>query len=270
MADSQTPGADQVIDDAPSPEDAATISSVLEDDDEATDSPSPSDSESQGTENPTADDADSEDDGTKSDTDDEADKADDSKADDEADKPDEGDEGDQVDPKEEARRRYEERQAAIQARRERIRETGEEYVKAGDDEYDQRLRNMEVEAYANKVEANENTLIGEYDRVKANPELQIFNPDSPEFNQRVYDKAMRDFSAGYIVTDQQGNFVEVKGSLFEHLKETADLLGSAVTSGKFQQVRDSKKNRSQADPKPAASPRDSGTKDPIMDVLLSD
>lgn len=175
-----------------------------------------------------------------------------------------------ADPKEEARRRYEERQRAIQEREQRIRAQTQDYVKEGEDEYDQRLRQMEATDYARTVEHTENTLINEFERVKANPDLQIFNPENKEtFNEKAYDKAMRDYNAGYINYDANGNMVSVKGSLFDHLTETADLLQGAVKSGAFQQVRATKKMQTNADTKPAATPKETA-KDPILEILMSD
>lgn len=174
------------------------------------------------------------------------------------------------DPAEEARRRYQERQRAKAERDARISQASEEHLNDAEDEYDQRLRAMEVDQYKQKIEATENSLITEFERVKANPDLQIYNPDNKEmFDQRAYDKAIRDYNAGYVQYDQYGNMVGLKGSLFEHLTETAELLSGAVERGAVQQVRATRQMRSSADTKPAAQPKQT-TKDPIMDVLSSD
>lgn len=179
-------------------------------------------------------------------------------------------EAEEVDPKEEARRRYEERQKSIAERNARIQEQSKDYVEGAEDEYDQRLRAMEVQQYAAKIEQNENSLVTEFERVKANPDLQIFNPENKElFNERAYDKAIRDYNAGYVEYDQYGNMIGIKGSLFEHLTETADLLKSAVNTGAVQQVRATKQMKANADTKPAATPRET-PKDDILDILKSD
>lgn len=179
-------------------------------------------------------------------------------------------ETEEVDPKEEARRRYEERQKAIAERNARIQEQSQEYIQGAEDEYDQRLRNMEVQQYAAVVEQNENTLITEFERVKANPDLQIFNPENKElFNERAYNKAIRDYNAGYLQYDQNDNLIGIRGSLFEHLTETADLLKGAVQSGAVQQVRATKQMKANADVKPAASPKET-PKDSILEILKSD
>ena len=184
----------------------------------------------------------------------------------------EGDDDDEsYDPKEEARQRYEERQRVIAEREARVREQTEEYVSEGEDEYDQRLRAMEVSEYSNLIAKNEQTLINDFERAIADPSLQIFNPDSESFNDRAYNKAVKDYNAGYVGYDQNGNMTEIKGSLYEHLQETADLLKGASRSGAVQQVRASKNVRRNADTKPAASPQRGGSsKDPILEVLSAD
>ena len=176
----------------------------------------------------------------------------------------------EVDPKEEARRRYEERQAARTAREARVREQSQPYIDEATDDVDLRMRTIEAERYNEKIENTENTLISQFEQAKSNPDLQIFNPDNQEmFNQRAYDKAMRDFNAGYIEYDANENMVGVKGSLIEHLAETAELLKDSVKSGAVQQVRATRQMRASADVKPAATPKEP-VKDTILEILQSD
>lgn len=178
-----------------------------------------------------------------------------------------------IDPKEEARRRYEERQAARQQaeqeREARLAKASDEHISAAENDADERLRAMEARVYADTVRNTENTLINEFETAKSKPELQIFNPDSDQFNQKAYDKAMRDYNAGYVTYDQNGNMVGLKGSLIEHLTETADLLQGAVKSGAVQQVKAARKMTVNADSKPAATPK-TPEKDPILEILQSD
>lgn len=174
-----------------------------------------------------------------------------------------------VDPKEEARKRYEERQRVKEQRRAQIETQGREYVEQGEDEYEQRLRAMEVERYAQRVEANESKLLTDFERAKADPKLSIFNPDSPEFNERAYSKAITDFERGYMEFDNNGNPVDVRGSLYQHLADTADIILGAQRQGAVQQAKATQNNRSKGEGKPAAQPKEA-KKDPIMEALLSD
>lgn len=89
------------------------------------------------------------------------------------------------------------------------------------------------------------------------------------FDDRAYSKAIKDFNAGYISYDNNGNMVGIKGSLFEHLTETAELLQGAVKRGAVQQVRDAKAMRTNADSKPAAPPKETA-RDPVLEILLAD
>lgn len=189
----------------------------------------------------------------------------------EVEQPKEDDSEDQVvDPKEEARRRYEERQTYRAEQMARIKsEVSDPYVNDATDEQEQRIRNIEARDYERLVENTQDKLVSEFERAKVNPDLQIFNPDSDQFNQKIYDKAMRDYNSGYITYDTNGQMVGLKSSLYEHLNETAELYQGARKSGQFQQVKDSRQMKSKADVKPAASPKEI-TKDPILDILKSD
>jgi len=175
----------------------------------------------------------------------------------------------ELDPKEEARRRYEERQAFKEQQRSQIQAQNKDYIDEAESEIDQRVRAMEVQRYQEIVENTQEKIINEFERAKADPSLQLFNPESQEFNQRAYDKAMKDYDAGYINYDANGYMVGVKGSLFNHLKETAELLQGAVKSGAIQQVRAGRQMKAIADIKPAASPKEVA-KDPILDILKSE
>jgi len=174
------------------------------------------------------------------------------------------------DPKEEARRWYEERQKAKADQAAKAQQASEDYINQVDDETEQRIRTIEAREYVRTVENNLSTLVNEFERVKANPDLQIFNPDNKDtFNERAYNKAIRDYNAGYLGYDENGSLIQIKGSLYEHLTETADLLKDAVNDGAVQQVRATKKMRANADTKPAAPPKEA-QKDQILDILSSD
>lgn len=187
-------------------------------------------------------------------------------------------EGKELDPKEEARRRYEERQKVKAATRAQIEDHTKDFINDPNvDEAEQRLRRMEVNDFQRTVENTQNTLVSEIDRVKANPDLQIFNPESEKFDSKLYEYAIAIYNDAYIDYDQfkkeDGTIdyfpIGLKKSLFEHLKKTAELYRGSFESGQFQQVRDQKKMKINADSKPAAPPQEK-TEDPLTKELLSD
>jgi hypothetical protein len=183
-----------------------------------------------------------------------------------------------IDPAENARRRYEERQAAIAERKASVDQRVQEYVNApsidqtGQEvevtDAERRIRAIEAAEFSRKVENNVNKVVSEFERIKTDPELEMFDEDSENFNKKATDKAFKEFVNGYEVFDDYGNLIEVKGSLYQHLKETADLLQGAVKSGQIKQVRDGRKMKTNADAKPAATPKET-EKDPIMEILKS-
>lgn len=175
----------------------------------------------------------------------------------------------EVDPKEEARRQYEARQAYKEERNKRIEEQTRSYKDEAADEYDKRLRDMEVQRYTELIENTESKLVNEFERVKSNPDLQIFNPESKNFDQKAYDRELRIFNKGSVNYDTNGNMVGLKDSLFEHLTEAAQLYQNAERSGAFKQVKNARTMKSNADPKPAAQPKEP-QKDTVLDILMAD
>ena len=177
----------------------------------------------------------------------------------------------ELDPKEEARKRYEDREQVREERKIRVAQQTEGYVEEGKDDAEKRLRTVEVQGYNQLIEATEDKMVSEFDRVKVDPELQMFNPDNKElFNEKAFGKAIKDYHAGYINYDNNGNMVGIKVSLYQHLKETSEIYSGAVEKGAFKQVRDQRQIKGKGDPKPAVSPKEDTNKDPIMDVLKSD
>lgn len=73
------------------------------------------------------------------------------------------------DPKEEARRWYEERQKAKADQAAKAQQASEDYINQVDDETEQRIRTIEAREYVRTVENNLSTLVNEFERVKANP-----------------------------------------------------------------------------------------------------
>jgi len=174
-----------------------------------------------------------------------------------------------IDPKEEARRRYEERQAYREEQRSKIAKETETYTSEAQDEYDQRLRNMEVQRYTELIENTQDKLVADFERAKADPSLQMFNPDSKEFDQDIYDYAMENYNEAKITYDSNGSMVGIKSPLYEHLNRTAGLYQKAIKSGQIQQVKAGRQMRSNSDIKPAANPKNV-EKDVIADILKSD
>ena len=179
----------------------------------------------------------------------------------------EAEESVELDPKDEARRRYDERQAFKKEQEKNIQIQNQDYIDEAENDLALQVRNLEVKEYQRVVENTQEKIMNDYERVIADPSLQIFNPKSTEFNEKAYDYALRNYNDK--IEYHNGNTVGFKETLFNHFKETAELLQGAVKSGAIQQVRAGRQMKATADIRPAASPKET-TKDPILDILKSE
>jgi len=152
----------------------------------------------------------------------------------------------------------------------KLQDDQQKYITEADSDADRLVREIEVERYANKVKANEGTILTEFERVKADPSLQIFNPESKEFRPDLYGELTDVFDKAYTSYDQYGNIIEVKGSLYQTAKKWGQLWSkeAIVNQAKGQKV--ARQTSSKAEVTGASAAKPPKTNDPLMDLLLSD
>lgn len=161
-----------------------------------------------------------------------------------------------------AKRRIEEREKKRQEkeqldaeRQQQLDQQLQEYVAEGENELAQKVRAMEVERYRERVANTQESIVNDFERAKLDKDLQMFNPESQEFNPKVYDRAVRDYEAGYTQVDQYGNIVATKMPFLRYLKETADLLSDVSQTGARKGQQAAQKMRAVAETPSAASSR---------------
>jgi len=166
-----------------------------------------------------------------------------------------------------ARQRIAQREAERLAK---LQEDQQSYIADAESDADRLVREIEVERYANKVKANEATILTEFERVKADPALQIFNPESKEFRPDLYGELTDVFDKAYTSYDQYGNIIEVKGSLYQTAKKWGQLWSkeAIVNQAKGQKV--ARQTASKAEVTGASAAKPQKETDPLMDLLLSD
>jgi hypothetical protein len=152
----------------------------------------------------------------------------------------------------------------------KLQDDQQSYIADADTDADRLVREIEVERYANKVKANEGTILTEFERVKADPSLQIFNPESKEFRPDLYGELTDVFDKAYTSYDQYGNIIEVKGSLYQTAKKWGQLWSkeAIVNQAKGQKV--ARQTSSKAEVTGASAAKPPKTNDPLMDLLMSD
>lgn len=150
---------------------------------------------------------------------------------------------------------YEQRQAEKQARIDKVRQDQAEYISEASEEGDPHeiaLRQLQVDAYNNKVEAVSNKLTNGYERALADfPVLQTTDP----VVQAEIDAAIDAFQAQSVTIDAYGNPTDVRGDLYATLQAKADSI-TKLTGIKVQRQAESKsKEKSKSLTPPRRAPQ---------------
>ena len=171
-----------------------------------------------------------------------------------------------MDAKELARQAYRQRQKEREERQARVQEAQQEHLEAAQDEQDLALRQLQIDAYTNKVDNNANRLQNGYD--KAVNELEIFRDPTPEV-KAVLDDALDEFESRFVQFDNLGNPVQVGGDIYQFLSNKADRISKLVQVGARNEKAGVAKQNSAVTPPPASSPKKPKA-DPILDILSAD
>lgn len=148
-----------------------------------------------------------------------------------------------------ARTAWEQREARRQADKSNQQE---QYIDAAEDEKDLALRQLQVDAYNNKVEGNINKLQNGIDKAIAG--IDLFKTGTPEQKERLL-REVDKFEALHVRKDRNGDPVEVTGNIYTYLQEEADSIRRLTGVGARQQVRDKSKTKAKTLTPPASKPK---------------
>jgi len=158
-----------------------------------------------------------------------------------------------------AQRRIAEREA-----RERLKEEAQkEYLEAAEDDKDLALRQLQIDAYNNKIESNSNKLQNGIDKAVAN--IDLFTKGSPEVKEELA-RSLDDFERMYVRYDQNGDPIEVKGDVFQYLQDKADSIKRLTGVGARQQIKDKSKTTARTQTPPSRAPKQPKS-DPDIDAF---
>lgn len=148
---------------------------------------------------------------------------------------------------------YERRQQEKEARQRTQQEGQQQYLDEAQDEQDLALRQLQIDAYDNKVERNTNNLTNSYER--AIKDFDIFTNPSPEI-QAELDDAIDSFQAKFVKVDEYGNPTEVKADMYAYLQSKADNIAKLTGLKAKAQVQNKSKEKSKAFKPPSRSPKE--------------
>ena len=155
-----------------------------------------------------------------------------------------------------ARRRIAEKKAREDAKR----QAQEEYLQQAEDEKDLALRQLQVDAYNNKVEFNQSKLQSGIDKAVAS--IDLFREGSPEVKEFLFN-SVDDFEARYVSYDQNGDPISVEGDVYQYLQRKADEARRLAGVG----ARENSKQRNSAKTR-AMTPPSKTPKQPKVDPDL--
>jgi len=143
--------------------------------------------------------------------------------------------------------------AEKQAREKAKLEQQQKYLEEAEDDRDLALRQLQVDAYNNRVERHKNTL--ENGIEKAVTSIDLFREGSPEVKE-ILAQRLEDFERIYVDYDSNGDPVNVKGDVFEYLTKEADSIRKILNTGARNQVKAKDKAKARTETLPTRAPKE--------------
>jgi len=140
-------------------------------------------------------------------------------------------------------------------------EEQQRYIQDAEDSNDLALRQLQVDAYNNKVNFNAQTLTNSLDKAVAN--IDLFTTGTPEQKEFMLEAA-DEFEANYVVKDLNGDPIEIKGDLNKYLQTKADSARRLAGVGARQQAKDKQNAKTRTMRPPSKTP-----KEPKIDADLA-
>lgn len=165
--------------------------------------------------------------------------------------------------KEVARQAYEQRQKERQEREALMKKAAQEHLDKAEDQQDLALRQLQIDAYQNKVGNNVDRLQNQYD--KAVNQIEVFTNPTPEVAEALGD-ALDEFQARFVQMDELGNPVEVNGDLYQFLQSKAGLIQKLTQIGAKKERVAKAKEKAAVTPTPTKTPKEPKS-DPIVDAF---
>jgi len=155
----------------------------------------------------------------------------------------------EVDRREKAKQAYLDREAKRQEAKE---VSQQEYVDEAEDDKDLALRQLQVDAYNNKVESNTNKLSNGIDKAVAS--IDLFRTGTSTVKEELAN-SLDDFERMYVQRDSNGDPINVKGDVYQYLQSKADSIRRLTGVGATQQAKDKAKEKSRVMTPPSRTPK---------------
>lgn len=155
-----------------------------------------------------------------------------------------------------AQRRIAEREAKEAAKYDQQNQ----FLQEAEDARDLAVRQLQVDAYNNRVEANANKLQNGID--KAVVSIDLFQSGTPEQKEALLE-ALDDFEAYHVRKDINGDPIEITGDVYQHLQKKADSIRRLTGVGARQETKAKQTAKARTDTLPTRAPKEP-KEDPAM------
>lgn len=146
------------------------------------------------------------------------------------------------------------RRIAERAEKERLRqEAQDKYLESAEDDKDLALKQLQIDAYNNKVERNSDRLKTGIDRALA--DIDLFRDGSPEVKEYLISK-VDEFEKQYVSYSSTGDPLEVKADVYEYLQKEADTIRRLVDVGARKNAVDKQNQKAKTIPRPSKTPKE--------------
>lgn len=147
-----------------------------------------------------------------------------------------------------AQRRIAEREAREAAKREQQ----EKYLQDAEDAKDLALRQLQIDAYNNRVESVSNKLQNDLDKAVAS--IDLLTKGTPEQQEKLL-RELDKFEALHVKRDANGDPIEVTGNLYQYLQEEAEAISKLTNVGARQETKAKNKAKARTDTLPTRAPK---------------
>ncbi len=160
-----------------------------------------------------------------------------------------------------AKQAYAQREQERLAREGAKAEAQQEYLNNAEDNRDLALRQLQIDAYNNRVQTNSDRLSNGIDKAVAS--IDLFRTGSPEAKEELAN-SLDDFERMYVQKDENGDPVQVSGDVFQYLQAKAASIQRLTEIGARQQGDAKTKQKSKTMRTPSQTP-----KEPKVDADLA-
>lgn len=146
---------------------------------------------------------------------------------------------------------YKQREAARLAKQQELRESQMEYLQDAEDDRDLALRQLQIDAYNNRIQANADKIEAGIQRAVA--EIELFRT-APEDVREALASSLDEFEQLHVSRDQQGNVVEVRADVNQFLHQRAEVLKKIMEAGARQQAKAKSQTQARTTITPSKAP----------------